>query len=55
VGKYHGSNDDAISCEVTKSLKPTRTILLECIPFKEGSVKHVHVVDKFLEIFQGDL
>ena len=53
-GGYHGSNDDAILCEVIKGLGPTCTIILECIPFKEGSVKCVGVVDEFLEIFQDD-
>ena len=37
-GRYHGSNDNAISCEVIKGLGPTRAIILEHIPFKEGSV-----------------
>ena len=53
-GRYHGSNDDVISCEVIKGLRPTRTIILECIPFEEGSVKCEGVVDEFLEIFQGN-
>jgi len=47
-GGYHGSNDDAILYEVIKGLRPTRVIILECIPFEEGRV------DEFLEIFQGD-
>jgi len=53
-GGYHGSNDDAILCKVIKGLRPTCAIILECIPFKEGSVKCVDGVDEFLEIFQGD-
>jgi len=53
-GRYHGSNDDAILCEVIKGLRPTRAIILEHIPFEEGSVKCVGVVDEFLEIFQDD-
>jgi len=39
---------------LTKGQGPTHTIILEHIPFKEGSVKHVGIVDEFLEIFQGD-
>ena len=54
-GGYHGSNDDAISCKVIKGLRPTCMIILECIPFEEGRVKCVGVVDEFLEIFQGNL
>ena len=54
-GGYHGSNNDAISCEVIKGLRPTRAIILECIPFEEGSVKCIGIVDEFLEIFQGNL
>jgi len=54
-GGYHGSNDDAILCEVIKGLGPTHAIILERIPFEEGSVKCVGIVDKFLEIFQGNL
>jgi len=54
-GGYHGSNDDAISCKVIKGLGPTCMIILERIPFEEGSVKCVGIVDEFLEIFQGDL
>jgi len=53
-GGYHGSNDDVISCEVIKGLGPTRAIILERIPFEEGSVKCVGGVDEFQEIFQGD-
>ena len=55
MGGYHGSNDDAIPREVAKGLEPTRAIILERIPFEEGGVKCVGVVDEFLEIFQGDL
>ncbi len=52
---YHGGNDDAISREVTKGLKPTSVIFFECVPFEEGSVERVCIVNEFLEIFQGDL
>jgi len=53
-GGYHGSNDDVILCKVIKGLGPTRTIILERIPFEEGSVKCEGIVDEFLEIFQGN-
>jgi len=53
-GRYYGSNDDVISCKVIKGLGPTCAIILECIPFEEGSIKCIGVVDEFLEIFQGD-
>ena len=39
---------------LTKGQGPTHMIILEHIPFEEGSVKHVGIVDEFLEIFQGD-
>ena len=53
-GGYHGSNDEVILCKVIKGLGPTCVIIHEHIPFKEGSVKYVGIVDEFLEIFQGD-
>ena len=53
-GRYHGSNDNVILCKVIKGLGPTCVIILERIPFKEGSVKCVGIVDEFLEIFQDD-
>jgi hypothetical protein len=55
VSGYHGGNDDAISCEVTKGLKPTSAIFFKGVPFKEGSVERVCIVNEFLEILQGDL
>jgi hypothetical protein len=30
-------------------------IFLKCIPFEEGGVKHVCIVNEFLVIFQGNL
>jgi len=55
VGPRIVTNDDTISCKVIKGLGPTHAIILERIPFEEGSVKCVGVVDEFLEIFQGNL
>jgi len=55
VNGYHGGNDDAISRKVAKGLEPTSAILFERVPFEEGSVERVCIVNEFLEIFQGDL
>ena len=55
MSRYHGGNDDEISHEVAKGLKPTSAIFFERVPFEEGSVECVCIVNEFLEIFQGDL
>jgi len=55
VSGYHGGNDDEILRKVAKGLEPTSAIFFECVPFEEGSVECVCIVNEFLEIFQGDL
>jgi hypothetical protein len=52
---YHGGNDDVISGEAFKSLKPTHPIFFEHILFEESGVEHVCIIPKLLEVFQGDL
>ena len=52
---YHGSNDNVISHEVTKGLEPTSMLFFEGVPFEEGSIECVCIVNEFLEIFQGNL
>jgi hypothetical protein len=53
--RSHGDNDNAISGEVAKGLKPTCTMFSERIPFEESGVKRVCIVNELLEILQGDL
>jgi hypothetical protein len=48
-----GIDDDAISHEVTKGLKPTRAVVREGIPL-EGSVERVGVVNKLLKILKSE-
>ena len=50
----HRSDDNTISSKVTKRLKPTRMIGLECVPF-EGHIESICITYKFLKIFQGNL
>lgn len=52
---YHGSNDDVISGEAFKGLEPTCPIFPERIPFEESGVECVCVINKLLEVFQGNL
>ena len=49
--RNHGSDDDAISREVAKGLKPTRAVVGEGIPLKEGSAERVCIVNILLKIF----
>ena len=53
--RNHGSNDNAISCKVTKGLEPTRAVVGEGIPLEEGSVECVCIVNKLSKIFKSDL
>ena len=54
-GRDHRGDDDAIPCEVTESLEPTGTIIQERISLEKGGVESICVINKFLEVFQGDL
>lgn len=53
--RNHHGNDDAIPCKVTESLEPTSTIIQETIPLEKRCVEAVCIIDKFLNVFQGNL
>jgi hypothetical protein len=55
-GRNHCGNDDTISCEVAEGLKPTCMIVrrAQAIPLEKRRVKCVCVINRFLQIFQGN-
>ena len=55
MGGYHGGNDDAISRKIAKGLEPVGTIVREGVPFEEGGVESVGVVNEFLKVFKRNL